>query len=153
MAALWRPASALSGSTWGPALNSGSGSPRREESGSRPFASMEAGMDEISERRPAVDADPGRELRPGGVMPTLVVATIVIAGLYFARPVLQPFAMAVLLALLLAPAVRWLHQHRFGRVPSVAVTVFVAFLVIVGFAAAVGEGAISLAQKLPQYEG
>jgi predicted PurR-regulated permease PerM len=92
------------------------------------------------------------EQRPGGVMATLVVAAIAIAGLYFARPVLQPLAVAVLLALLLAPAVRWLHQHGLGRAPAVLVTVFSAFVVIVGFAAAVGEEAISLAQKLPQYE-
>jgi predicted PurR-regulated permease PerM len=114
---------------------------------------MEGAMGEdTSERRPSVDDGPAREQRPGGVMPTLVVAAIVIAGLYFARPVLEPLAVATLLALLLAPAVRWLYQHGIGRVPSVLVTVFFAVVVIVGFAAAVGDEALSLAQKLPQYE-
>jgi predicted PurR-regulated permease PerM len=114
--------------------------------------------EDSGERRPpiggGIDGGGGAagEQRPGGVMPTLVVAAIAIAGLYFARPVLQPLAVAVLLALLLAPAVRWLHQHGLGRAPAVLVTVFSAFVVIVGFAAAVGEEAISLAQKLPQYE-
>lgn len=108
--------------------------------------------DIIGERRPAAEPGSPREETPGRVMPTLVVAAIVIAGLYFARPVLQPFAMAVLLALLLAPGVRWLHQYGLGRVPSVVVTVSLAFLAIGGFAAAVGEEAISLAQRLPQYE-
>jgi predicted PurR-regulated permease PerM len=138
-------------------------SARREDRAADPFALVEAGMGEdTSEKRPPIGGgidvggdgggDAAREPRPGGVMPTLVVAAIAIAGLYFARPVLQPLAVAVLLALLLAPAVRWLHQHGLGRAPAVLVTVFSAFVVIVGFAAAVGEEFISLAQKLPQYE-
>src|SRR5712691_2605465 len=111
---------------------------------------MEAGMgEETSERRLSVDSGPAREPRPGGAMPPLVVAAITIAGLYFARPVLEPFAMAVLLALLLAPAVRWLHQHGLGRVPAVLLTVLFAFIVILGLAAAVADEAISLAQQLP----
>jgi predicted PurR-regulated permease PerM len=120
-----------------------------------PFAVMEAAVmdEETGERRSAVDHGAAREQRPGGVMPTLVVAAIAIAGLNFARPVLEPLAVAVLLALLLAPAVRWLHQHGLGRVPAVLATVVFAFVVILGFAAAVGEEALSLAQKLPEYEG
>ena len=87
------------------------------------------------------------EPRSRGAMAPMVIAAIVIAGLYFARPVLEPFAFAVLLSLLLAPAVRWLHYWGFGRVASVAVAVFLAFVVILGFAATIGEEAISLAQQ------
>lgn len=106
--------------------------------------------EQSSERRPVVDDGPER--RSGGVMPPLVVAAIVIAGLYFAGQVLQPLALAVLLSLLLAPAVRWLRQHGLPRVPAVFLTVLFAFVMIVGFAVAVGEQAVGLVQNLPGYQ-
>src|SRR5215471_3513247 len=81
-----------------------------------------------------------------GATATLIVAAIVIAGLYFARPVLVPLALALLLSLLLAPAVRWLQLRGLGRVPAVLATVVAAFVVIAGFAGVVGEEAINLAQ-------
>src|SRR5439155_60867 len=112
---------------------------------------MEGRMaEESSDRRPPVDG--GAPRQTGGAMATLVVAAIVVAGLYFARPILEPLALALLLSLLLAPAVRWLHLHGLGRVPAVLATVVVAFVVIVGFAAVVGEEAINLTQQLPQYQ-
>ena len=49
-------------------------------------------------------------------MAPMVVGAITIAGLYFARPVLEPLALAALLSLMLAPAVHWLNQHGLGRV-------------------------------------
>src|SRR5262249_11036880 len=93
--------------------------------------------------------DRGSAGSPRGAMCTLVVGAVVIAGLYVARPVLVPLALALLLSLLLAPAVRWLHLRGFGRVPAVLATVVAAFVVIAGFAGVVGEEAINLAQRLP----
>ncbi len=92
------------------------------------------------------------EREPGGAMPAVVVAAVVIAGLYFARPLLEPLAVAVLLSLMLAPAVRWLHVRGLGRALAVCVTVACAFVVILGLAAAVGDEVINLAQSLPTYE-
>src|SRR5207245_6078888 len=90
--------------------------------------------------------------RPGGLMPSALVGAVVIAGLYFGRPVLEPFALAALLSLMLAPAVEWLHHRGIGRTAAVVATVSLAFLVILGFAAAVGDEVIGLARNLPQYE-
>ncbi|HEX3952216.1 MAG TPA: AI-2E family transporter [Stellaceae bacterium] len=104
------------------------------------------------DRRPLAAEAVVRERRQGGMMPPLVVAAIVITGLYFARPVLEPFALAILLSLLLAPGARWLRHRGLGRVAAVFLTVLFAFIVIVGLGAAVGEEAISLVQHLPQYE-
>lgn len=83
---------------------------------------------------------------------SLIVAAIVIAGLYFGRPVLEPLALAVLLSLLLAPAVRWLQRHRIGRVTAVFATVVLTVVVVFGLAAAVGDEVIGLARDLPKYE-
>ena len=49
-------------------------------------------------------------------------------------------------------AVRWLRHWRVGRVPAVILAVLFAFLVISGFAFAIGDEVIGLAQKLPEYE-
>jgi predicted PurR-regulated permease PerM len=82
---------------------------------------------------------------------TFLTLGFVVAALYFAREVLVPVALAVLLSFLLAPAVHWLRHMRAGRVAAVAVTVLVAFLVIVGFGAIVGEEISQLGPALPEY--
>ena len=92
------------------------------------------------------------EARRGGLLAPLAIAAIVIAGLYFARPVLEPFALAVLLSLMLAPGVRWLRRLGIGKTAAVCIAVVLACVVILGFAAAIGDEAITLAKDLPKYE-
>ena len=58
--------------------------------------------EEKSEATPRLERGLGAELHPLGNMARVVIGTIVVAGLYFARPVLEPIALAVLLSLLLA---------------------------------------------------
>jgi len=89
-------------------------------------------------------------LRPLGVL-TLLAVGLVVAFLYFAHEVIVPIALAVLLSFLLAPAVRWLRRWHLGRVTAVALTVLIAFLVMLGFAAIVVQEISSLAQQLPEY--
>lgn len=84
-------------------------------------------------------------------MASIVIAAGVIAGLYFGSVILEPFALAVLLSLMLAPAVRALRPY-IGRVPAVVTAVLVAFVVILGVAASVGDEVFTLAQNLPKYE-
>jgi len=108
--------------------------------------------DERSEPPSRRDRDWGSEPRPVVSMARVVIGAIVVAGLYFARPVLEPIALAGLLSLMLAPAVRWLHLRGVGRSLAVSATVLVAFIVIAGFAAAVGDEVIGLVRNLPQYE-
>ena len=90
---------------------------------------------------------------PSGLFGLLAFLTtgLVIAFLYFAHDVIVPIALAVLLSFLLAPAVRWLRRWHIGRVVAVALTVLVAFLAMLGFAAIVVKEVSSLAQQLPEY--
>ena len=71
--------------------------------------------------------------------------------LHFARDVLIPLALAILLAFLLAPAVRGLERLRLGRLASTLVVVAIGFAAIgaVGWIAA--TQAVSVASKLPEY--
>ena len=96
--------------------------------------------------------DNAPQLRSGPMgVQTLLTVGLVVAFLYFARDVVVPIALAVLLSFLLAPAVRWLRRWHLGRVTAVALTVLLAFLVMLGFAAIVVQEISSLAQQLPEY--
>ena len=90
---------------------------------------------------------------PSGLFGVLTVLTagLVLAFLYFARDVIVPIALAVLLSFLLAPAVRWLRRLQLGRVAAITLTVLIAFLAMLGFAAVVVQEISSLAQQLPAY--
>jgi predicted PurR-regulated permease PerM len=81
-----------------------------------------------------------------------VLAALVIAALYFGRPVLVPFALAVLLAFALSPAAQALRKIGLPRVVAVVLTVAAAVLLIAGFATFVGTQVGLLAADLPHYQ-
>src|SRR5437660_5494015 len=81
----------------------------------------------------------------------ILTAGVVVAFLYFARDIVVPITLAVLLSFLLAPAVRGLRRLEMGRVAAVSFTVLVAFLTILAFAAIVVQEASSLAEQIPEY--
>jgi predicted PurR-regulated permease PerM len=76
---------------------------------------------------------------------------IAAAVLYFARDVLIPFALAILLAFLLAPAARRLERWKLGRALSTLIVVAFGFSLIGAVAYVAGTQAVSLAAKLPEY--
>jgi predicted PurR-regulated permease PerM len=76
---------------------------------------------------------------------------LVVAILYFARDIIVPMTLAVLLSFLLSPAVRWLRRLQVGKVTAVLLMGFVAFIIILGFAAIVVQEISSLARDLPEY--
>ena len=76
---------------------------------------------------------------------------IAAAVLYFARDVLIPLALAILLSFLLAPLVRRLEQWKLGRIPSTFLAVLISFLIIGGIGYVAARQALSLATKLPEY--
>src|SRR5579862_1764276 len=84
--------------------------------------------------------------------PPFVTAVICVAALYFARSVLVPIALAVLIAFLLAPLVNLLEKARLGRTGPVIVVV----LLVAGLLGALGylvfNQAISLATQIPNYK-
>jgi len=92
---------------------------------------------------------PGGGLPRGGSSVLALIATV--AALYFARDVLIPVAVAVLLSFLLAPTARLLERLGLGRgIATLLVTVF-AFSVIGAVGWVVTNQAVSLAAKLPEY--
>src|SRR5450432_1995983 len=81
-----------------------------------------------------------------------LVAAIVVAALYFGRPVLMPIALAGLLSFILTPLVRRLQRLGLGRIPSVAAVTLLSFTLIAAFGLLVGSQVTQLATDLPKYQ-
>ncbi len=80
------------------------------------------------------------------------LGAIIVGVIYFGQPILMPAALAILLAFALAPLVARLRVFGFGRVPSVVITVLLAFLVIGALVTYIGTEIAELAKALPRYE-
>lgn len=87
-----------------------------------------------------------------GRLPPALTILVVGALLYFAREVLIPIALAVLLAFLLAPLVRRMERWRVPRVLAVGAAVGVAALGIGALGWFVQGQVMMLAAELPQYK-
>ena len=82
----------------------------------------------------------------------IVAAGTLLAVLYFARDVLIPFTLAVILSLLLSPLVRALRRLGAGPTSSVLAAVLMLALTCGTVAAAMGVQVARMASSLPQYE-
>ncbi|MGO4447802.1 AI-2E family transporter [Phyllobacterium sp. TAF24] len=84
--------------------------------------------------------------------PPVIVAIAVIGALYFARDILVPLALALLLTFALSPLVTYLHRFGIPKVLSVISVVLTAFIAIFLFATIVVGQLTVLAQNLPSYQ-
>lgn len=82
---------------------------------------------------------------------TLATGVVVVAALYFARSVLIPITLAVLLSFVLAPIVGILRWCRLGRVPSALLAVLLALGIILGLGGVIATQVAGLASEIPQY--
>ena len=83
---------------------------------------------------------------------SLLIAAIVITGLYVAREVLFPLALAILLSFVLTPAFLFLRRLKVPRVVGVAIVVTFAFALIFGLGWLMSQQATQLAGDLPSYQ-
>lgn len=85
-------------------------------------------------------------------MTTAVVAVVVIGGLYLAREVVVPIALALLLSFVLAPLVRLLQHWYVPRIAAVLIVTLFGFSTIFGFGAVMVSQVTQLAEQLPVYQ-
>jgi predicted PurR-regulated permease PerM len=83
---------------------------------------------------------------------SFVAALLVIAVLYLGQEVLIPFALALLLTFLLAPAVQRLQQLRLPRLPAVLITGFLSFALIGMIFWILVTQTLGLVASLPTYK-
>jgi predicted PurR-regulated permease PerM len=82
----------------------------------------------------------------------LLIAAIVVAALYFAREVLLPLALAILLSFVLTPPLLLLRKLKVPRVPAVGIVVATAFAIIFALGWMMSREAADLAGELPSYQ-
>jgi predicted PurR-regulated permease PerM len=81
----------------------------------------------------------------------LLIAAIVIAGLYVGREVLLPLALAILLSFVLTPPLLLLRRLKVPRALAVGIVVTTAFGIIFGLGWMMSHEATNLAAELPDY--
>src|SRR5262245_9421641 len=79
-------------------------------------------------------------------------AALVVAALYWGQKILIPFALAILLAFVLAPLVSWLDRRGLRRVPAVLLVVCLAFSLLGAAGWAVVTQVTGLVDDLPRYK-
>ena len=82
---------------------------------------------------------------------TLAVSVVVVTALYFAREVLIPITLAVLLSFVLAPLVGRLRRLGLWRAPSVLLAVVLALGVILALGAVIGTQVAQLGGRATEY--
>jgi predicted PurR-regulated permease PerM len=82
----------------------------------------------------------------------LLIATIVIAALYFGQEVLLPLALAILLSFVLTPPLLMLRRIKVPRVLAVGLLVGFAFVIIAGLGWLISREVTQLAADLPGYQ-
>src|ERR1700712_1103375 len=94
--------------------------------------------------------------RIAGNVPTLALGLLALSAilglLYFARPILVPVTLAVVLSFALGPFVRALRQIGLGHVSSVLGAVAASGLIVVILAGIIGVQAIQLASNFGGYQ-
>jgi predicted PurR-regulated permease PerM/methanogenic corrinoid protein MtbC1 len=83
----------------------------------------------------------------------LASVCIVVSGLYFAREVLIPIALAVLFSFLLTPLVRRLEKWQLPRVAATLIVVLVANAALVSIGYVVFRQFENVVEQLPNYRG
>src|SRR5271170_654623 len=83
----------------------------------------------------------------------IVSIGVVVAGLYFARDVMIPVAVALLLTFLLTPLVHHLEHLRVPRIPAVLISVGLSFGILGGIGWLISDQAADLAIRISSYQG
>lgn len=85
------------------------------------------------------------------VLQGLLIAVIVIGGLYYGREMFLPLTLAILLSFVLTPPLLFLRRLKVPRVLAVGFVVIVAFAIIGGLGWLITLEATKLATDLPTY--
>jgi predicted PurR-regulated permease PerM len=83
---------------------------------------------------------------------TFLVLVVVTGCLYWAKPVLVPLALSILLTFLLSPLVVWLQHRGLPKGLAVGLSTGGCCLLLIGFFWIVTAQLVSLANQLPRYQ-
>lgn len=92
------------------------------------------------------------ESRSASSLRTTAILIAVVAVLYLAREILIPLAFAIVLALVLSPAVSWLQKMHLGRMPAVLLVMTVSLAFAGGISWMIFHQLIGVINELPRYQ-
>jgi predicted PurR-regulated permease PerM len=107
---------------------------------------MDPSRDDPLQARPVDDSKMAKLLN-------LAVSVVIVGALYFAREILIPITLAVLLAFVLAPLVQLLRRARLPRAPAVLLAATVSLAGLLGLGSVIGSQVSALVKDAPQYQG
>ena len=105
---------------------------------------------QLSQERTPATVAPAETPGLSGLL-ALAVAVVVIAALYFAREVLIPITVAVILSFMLAPLVSRFQRWHIPHAAAVVLAVLIAIGVVGGLAGVIGTQVAGIAGDVPQY--
>src|SRR3954469_24500380 len=108
-------------------------------------------MHEAGEESKPFVPNENRSTNRGGAA-TLLTLVVVITALYFARVVLIPFSLALLVTFLLTPIAIKLRHWGLGRVLSSLVVVLFSFVLVGIIGGFMASQFADLAHKMPEYK-
>jgi predicted PurR-regulated permease PerM len=89
--------------------------------------------------------------RQSPIVLTAAVFVGVVAVLYFARDILIPLALAITLALVLSPAVTWLHRLHLPRFAATLLVMLVSVSIAGAVGYVIGNQLVQVVNELPGY--
>ncbi|GEP11917.1 AI-2E family transporter [Methylobacterium gnaphalii] len=92
------------------------------------------------------------ETPTGAIVSPLIVTAIIVSGLYVARDILIPIAIAVLLSFVIAPLVNLIRRLKLGRLISVLIAVLISAGIIGALSTVIGVQVADLAKDVPRYQ-
>ena len=114
----------------------------------------------MTELPPIVTPRPGSAAAPTGSKADVltpkfqaaVIAGVIVAALYFGRPVLMPLALSVLMSFAMAPLVGLFKRLRLRNGPAVMISLVLAVMVVGSLGLFMGSQLAKLAADLPHYQ-
>jgi predicted PurR-regulated permease PerM len=137
--------------------------PARNETAQPAFCHADGGLRECSQLTPLTElGQEMQQLAPSSLPETggmtlriagaLIIVSFVLAILYLGRVVLEPLAIAILLAFVLTPPVRRLRGWHVSRITSVVLVVTMALAIIAASGFVIETQIKELASQLPSYQ-
>ena len=77
---------------------------------------------------------------------------VVVAGMKLAQPIIVPFLLSVFIAVISAPPLLWLEEHRLPRPVAMLIVIAGIIAVVFGLTAVVGPSISAFTEDVPKYQ-
>ena len=86
------------------------------------------------------------------VLLSAAALVVVVAGMKLAQPIIVPFLLSVFIAVISAPPLLWLEEHRLPRPVAMLIVIVGIIAVVFGLTAVVGPSIGAFTGDIPEYQ-